>query len=85
MDALEKSGVIICLTTAPDVIYARLKGNTTRPLLHVPDPQATIRAMLDQRTPFYRRCSFAVATDHLTPAQIADEILLRMGDTRGVR
>lgn len=85
MDLLEKSGIVVCLTAAPEVIFARLKGNTTRPLLRVPDPLAKIRDMLVQRAPFYRRCSLTVATDNLTPALISDRILRALDGAGGVR
>lgn len=85
MGLLEQAGVIVCLTAAPEIIFTRLKGNTTRPLLQVPDPQAKIRDMLAERAPFYRRCSVTVATDNLTPAQIADEVRRMLERAGGIR
>jgi shikimate kinase len=46
-----------------------------RPLLAL-NPRATLKYLLDERRPLYRQvATLTVATDGLTPEQVADEIL----------
>jgi len=75
MDAFEKTGIIVCLTASPEVIYQRIRHTTTRPLLKVPDPLAAIKELLAVREPFYRRCTYTVHTDFLSPDAIVAEIV----------
>ena len=74
MDVLERNSIIVCLTATPEVIYERVKDDTTRPLLQVPDPQAKIRELLTQRAPYYQRCNLMVDTSELTIPQIVARI-----------
>ncbi|MGA2091198.1 MAG: shikimate kinase [Endomicrobiales bacterium] len=75
MDILEKTGMIVCLTASPEVIYQRVHHHTTRPLLKVSDPLKTIKELLATREPFYRRCTCTINSDTLSPEQIVEEIL----------
>lgn len=51
-----------------------------RPLL-LGDVRARMQALLDQRSPVYRDvATHIVDTDRLTPAEVAEEILTRMGE-----
>lgn len=55
--ALKQNGVIFLLDVSAQTIYHRLKNDTTRPLLNVPDPQGAIKALLDQRLPLYQHAA----------------------------
>lgn len=74
---LQKS-FVIWLKAAPDVLYQRIKGDRTRPLLHTQDPQNTLRELLEKRTPFYQQAHFSIATDQGSFAAILDEILKKL-------
>lgn len=51
---LRASGILIWLKVAPEEILRRCRDRSTRPLLaDADDPLERIRAMLNQRTPFY--------------------------------
>ena len=75
MLALKKSGVVIFLKTSPDVIFARVKDHTHRPLLNVDDPVKVINDLLEQRAIFYAKADIAVLTDGKTAQQVAGEII----------
>ncbi len=71
---LKKNGVIICLEASPDTILKRTKGNTSRPLLNVPDPKKKIEELLSQRAPYYKKSDHCINTDNLTIDQVVDKI-----------
>lgn len=51
---LARSGVVVYLDVAPDVIWERLRQDSSRPLLKVEDPRARIAELYVQRDPLYR-------------------------------
>jgi shikimate kinase len=75
--ALETTGQIICLRASAETIYERVKTDTNRPLLQVPDPKKKIEEMLSSRARAYSHCAFAVDTDKKTVETIVEEIITR--------
>lgn len=77
---LERNGVTVCLTATPETILERLKDETgVRPLLQGSDPRMAIDRLLSERRTAYARAKHSVATDGLTPAQVADKVLAVTG------
>lgn len=75
MDALEKTGKIVCLTAMPQVIFERVKNTSNRPLLKVKDPIAVINELLEKRKSAYLRCDLMIDTSDMDPVEVADKIL----------
>ena len=50
---LKNGGYVIFLKITPNVAYARLKGDTKRPLLQVENPRERIAELLEYRNPIY--------------------------------
>ncbi len=75
IENMKRAGVVICLTASPEVIYERVKHDTHRPLLQVPDPQKRIRELLDQRQAQYQKADFIIDTSHLTIEEVVQNIL----------
>ncbi|MBN2407817.1 MAG: shikimate kinase [Elusimicrobia bacterium] len=82
MDALEREGIIVCLTADAATILARTKDDGTRPLLKVADPEKEIRGLLAEREKFYSRCDFRVDTSGKSVSDIAGEIVEYIGKLR---
>lgn len=57
---LKQLGLVIYLKASPEVIYERLKEDTTRPLLQVEDPLERIRTLMSARQEAYAACADAV-------------------------
>ncbi|MEB3359629.1 MAG: shikimate kinase [Synechococcales bacterium] len=53
-------GVVVWLDAPVDVLYVRLKEDTSRPLLNTPQPQETLQAILDVRSPLYQEADVRV-------------------------
>ncbi len=60
--AFKKAGFVVCLTARPEIIYARIKQETHRPLLQTPDPEAKIRELLASRARFYAQADVIIDT-----------------------
>lgn len=54
---LKELGRVVYLKVTPEVVYERLKNDTTRPLLQVENPMERIRTLLAVRAPVYERCA----------------------------
>jgi len=57
---LRELGHVYYLKVTPEVVYDRLKGDTTRPLLQGEDPEGKIRELLSKRAPVYEKCAETV-------------------------
>jgi shikimate kinase len=72
--AFKRNGVTICLTARPEVIYARIRHETHRPLLQVPEPLGKIRDLLAARSSFYHQADFIIDTSDLSVDGVINEI-----------
>ena len=79
--AMERSGVVVCLEARPETIYQRLeqqrKGHdpVVRPMLAASDPLARIRSLKGERQLNYTLAHWTVHTDHLTPGEAVEEVV----------
>jgi shikimate kinase len=72
---LGNKGIIINLYASPEVIYDRIKSDSTRPLLKRENPLDEIKRLLELRKEVYSDCDYAFNTDGLTPRQVVNNIL----------
>jgi shikimate kinase len=75
MDALKKTGMVICLMATPETILQRTSGTSERPLLQVEKPLEKINELFNLRKPFYEKADMMIDTENKTPLQIAEEII----------
>lgn len=65
-ELLKQLGYVIWLCASPEEILDRTARNTNRPLLNNDDPERTIRQLLDERNPLYKKVShLKINTDQL--------------------
>ena len=73
---LHELGFVVQLTASEDVIFERVSRNTKRPLLHTPDPRATVHTMLAARQPLYDAAAqFTIDTTKMPHADAAEAIV----------
>ena len=75
MEALKKTGRVICLMATPETILRRTSGTSERPLLQVEKPLEKVNELLNFRQPFYEKADLIIDTEDKTPLQIAEEII----------
>lgn len=74
--AKEAGAVVVYLKVFAAVAANRASGDGTRPLLVGDDPLARMKALLDEREPFYKKADVEVPNDSpKTAEQAADDIL----------
>ena len=73
---LKKLGMVVYLKIRPETVLARLKGDTTRPLLLGDDSGEKVRTLMAQREACYMSDSDCVLNvDQKTPDELARQIL----------
>lgn len=62
-DDIAELGVGVWLDADLNILWERVRHKDTRPLLRTPDPQATLTAIFEERTPIYNLAGLRVAVD----------------------
>jgi shikimate kinase len=76
---------IVYLLVSPGVALSRMRDSAAeRPLLAGPDPEGSLRALLERRRTLYAQADFQVDTELLTPQQVANTVA-RLALDRGIR
>lgn len=66
-EAITAAGVSVWLDAPLEVLWSRVKGKSTRPLLHTADPRATLARIYAERVPVYALADVAVSTVPVVP------------------
>ena len=73
---LKERGHVVYLRSAVEVLVARTRFDTARPLLRTPDPEATLRRIVEEREPLYLEVADQVVeTGKLSVKQIIRKII----------
>lgn len=76
IDLMKKTGLVICLTATPDVIYSRTQDNDYRPLLQTHDPMKKIKSLLKIRESQYQKAAdYTIDTSRLSVKTIVETII----------
>ena len=77
-DNIAKQGVSIWLKPSFDVLLARVRKKSNRPLLKTADPEQTLRRLLEERSPTYALADFTVELLEGSHDAVVDAILQRL-------
>ncbi len=69
------SGLVVCLSAAPEEILRRVAGTAHRPLLNQPDPAAAVRNLLAKRQALYDAIPAQVDTSGKTVDEVVAAVL----------
>lgn len=84
-EILKTLGMVVYLRAKPETIYARVKNDTTRPLLQCDDPLTRIRELMAERERMYEEAADVIIdTDSLSVEQILADIV-REAEKRGIQ
>lgn len=75
---LKDSGVVICLSSTPEVIVSRVQEKGDRPLLQGDNPLEKIRTLLAVRAEAYARADFTLDTSQLSIEEVVETICIRL-------
>ena len=74
IENLKKIGCLVYLKAAPEVLYERIKDDTSRPLLKTKDPKRELFAIYEKRRKNYEMADIMVNTENMTTKEIVSEI-----------
>jgi shikimate kinase len=78
---LQNMGTIVLLTASPKTVLDRVKENDDRPLLKDKMNVEALQEMMNKRKAYYEKAAqIVVATDKLSPEDVADEIIERLSE-----
>ncbi len=80
-EAIAKRGVSVWLRPSFDILLARVRKKSNRPLLKTPDPEQTLRRLLEERTPTYALADFTIESLDGSHDTVVDAILRRLDAT----
>ena len=66
---------IIYLKTSPEVLFARIREDISRPLLQNENPLETLKKLLEKRQENYEKADIIIGTDNKTTIEVVDEII----------
>jgi shikimate kinase len=74
-EAIARDGVSVWLKADFDVLMRRVRKRSNRPLLHTPDPEATLRRLIAERYPVYAAADVTVLSRDVPHDTVVDEII----------
>jgi shikimate kinase len=74
-EVMEKGGITVYLKASPDVLWSRIRNDSSRPLLQVEKPFERVNDLLSMRIPFYEKADIIIETENKSPENIADDII----------
>ena len=78
-ERLRQAGHVIYLRSTPEELFRRLRHDSHRPLLQVPDPIEKLRSLYEERDPLYREtCHFTIETGRPSVATLVNTILMQL-------
>ncbi len=80
---MEEGGLTVYLKASTDVLWNRIKNDTSRPLLQVEKPFEKARELLSMRIPFYEKADIIIDTENKSPENVADYIIGKLNGSFG--
>ena len=77
--AMRKNGRVIYLRTGIEELFKRLGQGEDRPLLSGFEIRERLTRLLAERERFYRQAKIIIDTDQLSPEEVVEEILHKIG------
>ncbi len=78
--AVAAGGVSIWLRADLDVLMARVRKRSNRPLLMNEDPEGTMRRLMDERYPVYAKADIHIISRDVAHEVVADEAVKALAD-----
>ena len=73
--SLKRHALTVCLWARPEAIGRRLRHASHRPLVQGPDADATIRRLLEDRSPVYRQADVLINTELRSLREVTRQVL----------
>lgn len=77
---VKAGGVSVWLDASLDILMKRVQRRSDRPLLKTPDPEATMKALLEERNPYYAMADVKIESRTVSRDVIAAELVDLLAD-----
>lgn len=74
-DVIAENGLSVWLKAELETVMMRVRKKSTRPLLQNPDPEATMRALMEKRHPIYAKAELTVLSRDVPHEVVVDDIV----------
>ncbi len=74
-EVMKNEGITIYLKAPVEVLWNRVKNNTSRPLLQVENPFEKMQELLSRRISLYEKADLTIDTKNISPRDVAEEII----------
>lgn len=78
---LQEKSVTVWLNAPLDVLFARVKRKSDRPLLQTPNPRETLARLLEERTPTYALADIAIESENAPHEATVDRLVATLIET----
>ena len=72
---IAKGGISVWLKADLDIVMERVRKRATRPLLQTPDPEGTMKALMDKRYPVYAQADLTVYSRDVPHEAVVEDII----------
>jgi shikimate kinase len=76
--AICDTGIAVWLKADLDVLMARVKRRSNRPLLKGPDPEGTLRRLVEERYPIYEEAPIHILSREVSHDVVIEELLIAL-------
>ena len=76
--AINNTGVAIWLKADLDVLLSRVRRRSNRPLLKGPDPEGTMRRLVEERYPAYEEAPIHIHSREVSHDVVIEEVLVAL-------
>ena len=73
--ALKQHALTVCLWARAEAVWRRVRYASHRPLLQDPNPQAKVRALLEERSPVYRQADVLINTELRSLPEVTRQVV----------
>jgi shikimate kinase len=78
--SIAEQGISVWLKADLDVLMRRVRKRDTRPLLRNPDPEGTMRRLMEIRHPVYALADFTIASHEAPHDRVVADIIKALGE-----
>lgn len=75
---MQSKGLTIWLNADFSTLWDRLAGKKNRPLLNGPDPQMTLKKLLEERIPHYQKAHMMVKSEAIPKDDMANRVMAKI-------
>ena len=74
-ETIHKHAICIWFRAEFDILWERVSRKSHRPLLHTPDPQGTLKSLIETRYPVYEEADIIIDCDDVSKEEMRERVI----------